>query len=81
MIGPGEPIPSYLDPSNSTDYEGEIAVVIGQGGRGISEADAYAHVFGYTIVNDVTARTLQHKHASGSWARASTASARWARRS
>ncbi len=62
VIGPGEPIPSYLDTSNSTDYEGEIAVVIGKAGRGISEADAYAHVFGYTIVNDVTARTLQHKH-------------------
>jgi 2-keto-4-pentenoate hydratase/2-oxohepta-3-ene-1,7-dioic acid hydratase in catechol pathway len=62
VIGPHEPIPSFLDASNSTDYEGEIAVVIGRGGRGISEADAYAHVFGYTIVNDVTARTLQHKH-------------------
>lgn len=62
VIGPGEPIPSFLDTSNSTDYEGEIAVVIGRAGRGISEADAYAHVFGYTIVNDVTARTLQHKH-------------------
>lgn len=62
VIGPHEPILSFLDASNSTDYEGEIAVVIGRGGRGISEADAYAHVFGYTIVNDVTARTLQHKH-------------------
>lgn len=62
VIGPHDPIPSFLDTSNSTDYEGEIAVVIGRGGRGISEADAYAHVFGYTIVNDVTARTLQHKH-------------------
>ena len=62
VIGPGEPIPSFLDPTDSTDYEGEIAVVIGKGGRGIGKADAYAHVFGYTIVNDVTARTLQHKH-------------------
>ncbi|WP_198369475.1 fumarylacetoacetate hydrolase family protein [Roseomonas rosulenta] len=62
VIGPGEPIPSFLDTSNSTDYEGEIAVVIGKAGRGISEADAPAHIFGYTIVNDVTARTLQHKH-------------------
>lgn len=62
VIGPGEPIPSFLDSSNSTDYEGEIAVVIGKGGRGIAEAEAYAHVFGYTIVNDVTARTLQHRH-------------------
>ena len=62
VIGPHDPIPSFLDSSNSTDYEGEIAVVIGKGGRSISEADAYAHVFGYTIVNDVTARTLQHRH-------------------
>ncbi|WP_137124921.1 fumarylacetoacetate hydrolase family protein [Roseomonas sp. HF4] len=62
VSGPHDPIPSYLDASASTDYEGEIAVVIGKGGRGISEADAYAHVFGYTIVNDVTARTTQHRH-------------------
>ncbi len=62
VSAPGTPIPSYLDASASTDYEGEIAVVIGKGGRGIPAAEAYAHVFGYTIVNDVTARTLQHKH-------------------
>lgn len=62
VIGPHDPIPSFLDTSNSTDYEGEIAIVIGKGGRGISEADAYDHIFGYTIVNDVTARTLQHRH-------------------
>jgi len=62
VSGPHDPIPSYLDASASTDYEGEIAVVIGRGGRGISEADAYAHIFGYTIVNDVTARTTQHRH-------------------
>lgn len=62
VIGPHDPIPSYLDSSNSTDYEGEIAVVIGKPGRGIPAAEAHAHIFGYTIVNDVTARTLQHKH-------------------
>jgi 2-keto-4-pentenoate hydratase/2-oxohepta-3-ene-1,7-dioic acid hydratase in catechol pathway len=62
VIGPGDPIPSYLDPTHSVDYEGEIAVVIGRGGRGITKADALAHVFGYTIVNDVTARILQQKH-------------------
>src|SRR5918998_4681222 len=62
VIGPGEPIPSHLDPTNSVDYEGELAVVIGRSGRGIAKADALSHVFGYTIVNDVTARTLQHKH-------------------
>ncbi|MBW8268755.1 fumarylacetoacetate hydrolase family protein [Caldovatus aquaticus] len=62
VIGPGEPIPSHLDPTASVDYEGELAVVIGAGGRGIRRAEAMRHVFGYTIVNDVTARTLQHRH-------------------
>ena len=62
VIGPGDPIPSHLDPTDSTDYEGELTVVIGTGGRGIRKADALRHVFGYTIINDVTSRTLQHKH-------------------
>jgi 2-keto-4-pentenoate hydratase/2-oxohepta-3-ene-1,7-dioic acid hydratase in catechol pathway len=62
VIGPGAPIPSYLDPTDSVDYEGELAVVIGRGGRGIKRAGALGHVFGYTIVNDVTARTLQQRH-------------------
>jgi len=62
VIGPGASIPNYLDPTDSTDYEGELTVIIGRGGRGISKQDALSHVFGYTIINDVTARTLQHKH-------------------
>lgn len=62
VIGPGEPIPAHLDPTQSVDYEGELAVVIGTGGRGIRKAEALGHVFGYTIVNDVTSRTLQHRH-------------------
>ncbi|MCX7685247.1 MAG: fumarylacetoacetate hydrolase family protein [Acetobacteraceae bacterium] len=62
VIGPGEAIPSFLDPTASVDYEGELAVVIGTGGRGIPRAEAMRHVFGYTIVNDVTSRTLQHRH-------------------
>jgi 2-keto-4-pentenoate hydratase/2-oxohepta-3-ene-1,7-dioic acid hydratase in catechol pathway len=44
------------------DYENELAVITGKGGRGISKARAYEHVYGYTIVNDVTARTLQQRH-------------------
>lgn len=48
--------------SDSLDYEAELGLVIGRGGRGISKADAYAHVAGYTIINDVTARDLQGKH-------------------
>jgi len=62
VIANGEPIPSWLDYTNSTDYEGELTVVIGPGGRGIGKQDAYAHVYGYTIINDATARTLQNKH-------------------
>jgi len=62
VIADGEPIPSYLDYTNSTDYEGELAVVIGPGGRGISKQDAFDHVYGYTIINDATARTLQNQH-------------------
>jgi 2-keto-4-pentenoate hydratase/2-oxohepta-3-ene-1,7-dioic acid hydratase in catechol pathway len=62
VCGPGDIIPGYLDDTKSVDYEGELAVVIGQGGRGISMNDAMKHVFGYTIINDVTSRILQQKH-------------------
>lgn len=62
VIGSGEAIPSYLDYTNSTDYEGELTVVIGPGGRGINKQDAFDHVYGYTIINDATARTLQNQH-------------------
>ena len=62
VIGQGAAIPQYLDTTDSTDYEGELTVIIGRGGRGIKKADALKHVFGYTIINDVTARTLQHQH-------------------
>lgn len=62
VIGPNEPIPASLDPTASTDYEGELAVIIGQGGRSIQYADAMRHVYGYTILNDVTSRRLQRDH-------------------
>jgi len=62
VIGSNEPIPASLDPTTSTDYEGELAVIIGQGGRGIKYADAMHHVYGYTILNDVTSRRLQRDH-------------------
>jgi 2-keto-4-pentenoate hydratase/2-oxohepta-3-ene-1,7-dioic acid hydratase in catechol pathway len=62
VIGPGDAIPGYLDPTSSVDYEGELTIVIGKGGRGIAKDAALDHVFGYTIINDVTSRTLQHKH-------------------
>ena len=48
--------------SAQIDYESELAVVIGRGGRDIPKARAMDHVFGYTIVNDVTARDVQVRH-------------------
>jgi len=62
VIGPGASIPAHLDTSNTTDYEGELAVVIGTCGRGISAENAFDHVYGYTIINDVTARHIQGLH-------------------
>ncbi len=62
VIGPGVAIPSANDYTNSVDYEGELTVVMGEGGRNISQKAAYKHVYGYTIINDVTARTLQNRH-------------------
>ena len=62
VIGPNAPIPASLDPTASADYEGELAVIIGRGGRGITTAQAMQHVFGYTILNDVTSRRLQREH-------------------
>ena len=62
IIATGEPILGYLDPTGGLDYEGELGVVIGKAGRGITKAEALSHVFGYTIINDVTARHLQKRH-------------------
>ena len=62
ITGPGAFIPATSDPMGSTDYEGELAVVIGRKGKGISRENAFAHVYGYTIVNDVTSRRMQKRH-------------------
>ena len=48
--------------TDSLDYEGELAIVIGKQGKNIPKAMAYDYVFGYTIANDITARDLQEKH-------------------
>lgn len=44
------------------DYEVELAIIIGKGGRDISAADAMSHIFGYTVANDFTARDVQRAH-------------------
>jgi 2-keto-4-pentenoate hydratase/2-oxohepta-3-ene-1,7-dioic acid hydratase in catechol pathway len=48
--------------SAQIDYEAELAVIIGRGGRNIARDEALEHVFGWTIVNDVTARDVQMRH-------------------
>ena len=62
VIGPGEPIRIPGGLSQAIDYEAELAVVIGKGGRSIRASRAMEHVFGYTIFNDVTARDIQRRH-------------------
>lgn len=58
----GDTIPSYPTLVDSLDYEAELAVIIGQDCKGISKNDAPGYVFGYTIMNDVSARNLQTRH-------------------
>ncbi|CAM3657718.1 fumarylacetoacetate hydrolase family protein [Mesobacillus zeae] len=62
VIGSGETIPSHKGVADELDYEGELAVVIGRKGKEIRREDALDYVFGYTIINDVTARDLQRRH-------------------
>ncbi len=59
---PGAPVRLDAGLTRLLDYEVELAVVIGTGGRDIPAERAYDHVFGYTIANDVTARDLQRRH-------------------
>ena len=62
VVGPGASVPIFPKLSTRIDYEVELAVVIGKSGRDIAPDRAMAHVFGYTIVNDVTARDVQRRH-------------------
>jgi len=62
VIAPGAPIRFDSGVSRAIDYEVELALVIGSGGLGIPRARALDHVWGYTIINDVTARDIQGRH-------------------
>lgn len=62
IIADGEPIYPHPGFTESLDYEGEIGVIIGKPGFGITEEAAWQHVWGYTIINDVTARERQRDH-------------------
>ncbi len=62
LADPFQEISASADPTHSCDYEGELGVVIGKRCKNVSRADALGVVFGYTVVNDVTARTVQQRH-------------------
>jgi 2-keto-4-pentenoate hydratase/2-oxohepta-3-ene-1,7-dioic acid hydratase in catechol pathway len=62
VIGPGDEIDSSLDPDGTLDYEGELTIVIGKSGKRIPADRAFQHIYGYTIINDLTARATQQRH-------------------
>ena len=62
IIADGEDIYPHPEFTATADYEGEIGVIIGKSGFRIAEEDAMSHVWGYTIINDMTARERQRDH-------------------
>lgn len=62
VIGPGAEVERHAEVTSQLDYEAELAVVIGLEGRSIPAGRARDHIWGYTLVNDVTARDLQRRH-------------------
>ncbi len=66
-IGDGDIIKKHEDITKMIDYEVELGIIIGKDGRDIRREDAEDYIFGYTIVNDVSARNIQRKH--GQWFR------------
>ncbi len=61
-VGDGEPIPSHAPLVDSLDYEAELAVILKKDAVNVAAADAYDYIFGYTVLNDVSARNLQTAH-------------------
>jgi 2-keto-4-pentenoate hydratase/2-oxohepta-3-ene-1,7-dioic acid hydratase in catechol pathway len=66
LVGAGEPI-RLPKVAKKVDYEAELVVVIGKRGRDVAEADAMAHVAGYTVGHDVSARDWQFKGEEKQW--------------
>lgn len=61
-VAPGAPIDGHFDICDSLDYEAELGVIIGKDAKNVKAADAQEYIFGYTIINDVSARNLQTRH-------------------
>jgi 2-keto-4-pentenoate hydratase/2-oxohepta-3-ene-1,7-dioic acid hydratase in catechol pathway len=66
VVGHEAPVWHSAPISDQLDWEVELGVIIGTPGRDIAEGDAYSHVFGYTIGNDVSVRDVQRRH-GGQW--------------
>lgn len=66
VVGPGADVLVNPNVTQQVDWEVELALVIGRGGRDIPKERVYDHVFGYTVANDVSARDLQFRH-GGQW--------------
>lgn len=64
--GPHDSIPPHTGVTERLDWEVELGVIIGPGGRNIGEVDAMKHIFGYVVINDVSAREVQGQH-GGQW--------------
>ena len=61
-VADGGTIPAYENLVDSLDYEAELAVVIGKDAKNVAKEDVYDYIFGYTILNDMSARNLQTRH-------------------
>lgn len=71
VSAPGSAIPSHARVTQKLDWEVELGLVLGQTGTNIAREDALNHVYGYTILNDVSARDLQMRH-GGQWFKGKT---------
>ena len=60
--GPGAPIPAHRELTERLDYENELAVILGKDARDVAPEQAAEYVFGYTVLNDVSARDVQTRH-------------------
>src|SRR5271169_3096728 len=65
--GPYDPIPYDPRVSTAIDWEVELAVIVGRRGKNLSEDEAMGHVFGFSVLNDTTARDIQQKKHGGQW--------------
>lgn len=61
-VSHGEGIPSHADMVDKLDYEVELAIIIGKDAKDVAKEDVKNYIFGYTIINDVSARTIQNRH-------------------